>query len=479
MTNFENKIRNILSYRDNTYDEVIAKNVSGSRQAFQVSKNDDIFKVINEALDDVGQDGKVIVENGRYNRQNGKAPRSQLRTSAEGQYIDFQGSDFELDDGVDDDMVNVQHDSCKLENVNLNGNQQNNNITDVLKTGSETIDCVLQNVECGGAEHGIHLVNANEATVFQSGTELESDVVDIPIYLEQCSDASIMDAKFSSYVKDGIRIDDSTAIDVQNFASILDDTIISNTGIRIKGSQGCYIQGAITARGFADVGIQDEPYDIGGANERISTRNTYNLNLSGVNDIGFHISDAEKHKIDGLIDGETPTGRTSQAFLIDAPNGLANPQHTIDISGSTLDRITDTSLTGTNAGVRVNGHYSRISNVSDVTFGGESQAQFTFGQATPDPTVNVNSGTRLVVRQTAKKEKTGASGQIDFDWSKRYAFEDKPILTATLEQAGHWYIDTYDTDAQGRYTGATIQVTDPSGTPVGNNVQVNLKLQGV
>lgn len=478
MTNFENRIRNILSYRDNTHEEVIAKNVSGSRQAFQVSKDDDIFKVINEALDDVGQDGKVIVENGRYNRQNGRAPRSQLRTSAEGQYIDFQGSDFELDDNVDEDMVNIQHDSFKMENVNLNGNQQNNNITDVVKTSTNVLDCVLHNVECGGAQHGIHLVEANESTVYQSGTELESDVVDIPIYAEECSDTSIIDAKFSSFVKDGIRIDNCTAMDIQNFAAILSDTIISDTGIRVKGSQGCYIQGVITGRGLADVGIKDEPFDVGGANERISTRNNYILNISGINDIGFHISDAEKHKINGLIDGETPTGRTNQAFLIDAPNGLANPQHTIDISGSTIDRITDTSVSGTNAGMRVNGHYSRVSNPSDITFGGESQVQFTFGQATPNPTVFVGTETTFRTRQSAKKQKTGGGGQVDIDWSKLYAFEDKPVINATLEQAAHWYVDSYDTDAQGRYTGATIQVTDTSGTPVGNNVDINTKLEG-
>lgn len=184
------------------------------------------------------------------------------------------------------------------------------------------------------------------------------------------------------------------------------------------------------------------------------------------------MSETVRISLNGSYDG----GRTSQAFLIEQPNGVANAQHNIDIEGRVINRITDTNIDNPNIATTVRGKYSKIQDTSVAQLTGDSEINIDYGVATPSPPLEVESGTTVVYRRATRRGKTGPNGQVDIDWSDAFAFGDEPLINITTTQAVHDYVESYDTNANGRFIGATIQITDPSGTPVGNNVDVNAKI---
>lgn len=85
-----------------------------------------------------------------------------------------------------------------------------------------------------------------------------------------------------------------------------------------------------------------------------------------------------------------------------------------------------------------------------------------------------NLGPAYVDRST-----TDASGQVVLDWTDTFAFGDKPHLSVQLEAAGEWYVVGWSTDANGRYTGATVQVADSAGAAVASGAVVNTTVDSV
>lgn len=460
--------------------EVRAETANGSEIALGLDDFKDIGQVVNDALERAGKGGYVIVENGKYLKSEGNPLETTITTQAEGQRIDFRGSDIEMADGTSNSrMVSLEHDSAAISNGNLRGNRNNNgSIQDVVRC-ENIAEPSLFDIEVSGAPTGIFFDNTENGQVTTSGTTEANQDVDDALVLRQTEDTSVIDAKTSGFNNDGIRLENCFAVVTRALGIVPESGLSASNGVHVLGSRDCIVGGTIDADGELDKGVVDEGFDVGGAEEEFSTANVFNMAITGVNDIGFHIRDAEKERVRGLVDGTKPVGRTTQAFLVDAPNGLADPQHDINLSGITLTRITDTAESGPNVGMRLSGHFSKISDVSDITAGGQSTVNFQFGQAVNNPAANIGSGTQVAQQITSNRATTNPSGQVTIDWSDSYHFEDKPILSVSIEQAGQWHVDSYGTDGSGRFTDATIQVTDSSGTAVGNNVQVNAKVLGV
>jgi len=64
---------------------------------------------------------------------------------------------------------------------------------------------------------------------------------------------------------------------------------------------------------------------------------------------------------------------------------------------------------------------------------------------------------------------------VSVDWSDEVVFNGfKPDLSVTLERAGDWYVSEWH--GGGAYTGATLQITDANGDPVGSGESVVVEL---
>lgn len=476
--NFENRVREVLSRRGNANQDIIAEEVGGSTQAYQVSRDDDIFAVVNDVLEDAGEFSKIEVDNGEYTKASGKAPEIGLESKHEGQTVDFQNCNIQLDDGADVDMISINHDLFKVKNGTLRGNKDNNDIQAAIKA-EDVSGFSISDVDVSGAENGILLDNVIDGDVKGvSGSVIQGEEVSNGILVHDSNAVNLINTVSKGFTNAGIKVENSSGILGRLAVIRPGNGEISDYGVHIVGGQECDIECAIVAQGLVDVGYKDEPFDVGGDNETISTANHIQVEIQGVNDIGVHISDAEKETVRGLINGDVDGDRTNQAFLVDSPNDLANAQHDINLSGVNLQRITDTDQTGTNVGMRISGHYSKVNETSTIGAGGNSELNFKYGQALPRPVVETKSGTSVTDQRGSKKESTGPDGQVSINWSNFYAYGDKPLLNVSLETAAQWYVDSYDTDDNGRYTGATIQVVNLDGTAVGNKVDVNVQVMG-
>lgn len=479
MANFANKVRQVLSRRDNGGLEVIAQTNAGVEQAYLVSQDDDLFAVINDALDRAGEGGKVSVENDEYTKSAGKAVSTQLTTSAEDQKIEFNGSRIELSDGSDIDMVELQHDGVTMKDVTLLGNRSNNNIHTCISSTDGLHDIVVENCKVSAAPHGIHLIGLNSSKIIATGTILDKSDADVAIHIDSCNNVIVNTFNARGFTEDGVL--------VENSSNILSSSVEVNpvtdanaaTGYHLKGVTDSRFSGVVAANGKADIGVLDEAYDIGGADEQGSTGNVINVNVVAANDIAYHIKDAEKERVSGLVSGDIEGGgQTTQAFLVEDANGINNPQSVLDIDATNVDRITDTNETGPNVGLNIEGHFSKVGGDSIIGAGGSGKVDVRFGQSVNSPAIRTVSGTSVVAESSPRRASTDNNGQVTIDWSDEYRFADKPIVSATLEQAGQWHVATWNTDADGRYTDAVIQVTDSGGAAVGNNVAVHARLDG-
>jgi len=480
MGNFANRVREVLSRRDNSGVEVIAKDIGGATQAYQVSRDDDIFAVINNALEEAGEDGKVEVENGRYIKDNGKAVSTQLKTKAQGQTIDFQNCVIELADGADVDMVSLEHDGASILDADFRGNRQNNNIQACITSSNNLDDVTIMRSRTTAAPNGIYVIGLSNSKISGSGTAVDGTNTDISVRIEDCTNTIVNEFDARGFDNDGILAENSSSLVMSSVEIDPRSDLTPHNGIHIKGLTDSKISGVVSANGNCKKGVLDEAYDVGGTDELGSTGNLIDVNVVGVTDIAYHIKDAQKERVSGLVSGNIQDGdRTSQAFLIEDVNDINNPQSVIDVDATDVDRVSDTNETGPNVGLDIEGHYSGVSNKATIGIGGSGSVDLRFGQAVNSPALQIVGGTEVSVQGSAKKAKTDNNGQVNLDWSDTYVFEDKPVLSVTIEQAGQWYVHSWNTDGGGNYTDVDLQITDSSGTAVGNNEPVQAKIVGV
>ena len=480
MGNFANRVREVLSRRDNSGVEIVARSVGGVTQAYEAGSGDDIFAVINDALEEAGEDGMVRVENGRYIKDNDKAVSTQLKTKAQGQTVDFQNSVVQLDDDADIDMVSLEHDGASIRDVDLRGNRQNNNINACVTSNNDPDDITIERCRTTAAPKGLYLTGLSNSKVLGSGTAIDGINADTSIHIKDCTNSIINEFDARGFDADGILIENSSSLVLSSVEIDPKSDAAPDNGIHIKGLTDSKVSGVISANGQCKKGVLDEAYDVGGEDELGSTGNLIDVNVVATTDIAYHIKDAEKERVSGLVSGDIEDGgQTSQAFLVEDANDINNPQSVIDVDATNVDRISDTVETGPNVGLDIEGHYSKVSDQATIGIGGSGSVNLRFGQAVNSPAVQILSGTQVIVQGGTKRSNTDNNGQINIDWSDIYLFEDKPILSATIEQAGQWYVASWNTDGDGNYTDVDIQVTDSSGTAVGNNVAVEAKIVGV
>lgn len=475
--NLENRVRSLLSWRDNSAESIFAKNVAGDTRAYQVTENDDLFAVINDALERAGKQGHVIVENSRFTKETGKAVESKITTEYEGQTVDFRGSNIELADNVNiSSMVEVQHDSTEILRANLDANRANNSDIQSCITNTGSIkDLNVEDVEVSSAPAGLSFTSLEESDLTKAGTTEGEGSVDKVIHMEDCTSTTVLNPKITDFSNIGLEVVDCSSMEFR-IVTINPKDQDADLGIRLAGVQDSRIGASIQAEGGLNKGIRTEAYDVGGTDETISTDNDYTVKIKGVNDIGVHISDAGFERVRGSVDGELPNGRTNQAFLVDSPNNLESPQHRIDLGGKKLDKITETQQTGSNVALKLTGHYSEITNSSLIEAGGSSVVSIT--QAQSGKQIQTAQGTQVEFKAETKRDTTNGSGEVNISWDGKYAFGSDPILSVSLKRAGQWHVQNLSTNADGRITGATIQVTDSSGTPVGSGVEVSMKVLG-
>lgn len=446
-----------------------------STGAFAIRPNDvdgaDLFDAANRVLETEGQDTTILMEPGNF------TVSTQLRTFADGQTIFGNGVSVELDDGADIDMVDIRHNDFGLRQMNLIGNRANNAITSCIKSDAGVDDLTLDDIQVAGAPEGFSLDEVVRSKMGNCGTAEQGSDLDTVLRMTNCEDISAQNLSCRGFNTEALVAENSDGIQALALDIIPEAGVGATNGVRASGIRASTIRGTVRADGEIQVGLLDEAFDVGGPDERFPTNNRFEFNMIGVEDIGFHLQDGEKESVDGKVDGGGT--RTNQAFFVEDANGLANPQHTIDLDGSRIGRITDTQETGSNVGVGFNGHYSQVQNPSVVGLGGEGEINIRFGQATPNPTLSILSGTNVIMREEAQQDNTDNQGQINIDWSDKFAFEDKPIIVVELEQAGEWFVDSFNTDGNGRFIDADIQITDSTGAAVGNNIPATVKVLGV
>lgn len=441
----------------------------------------DIGQSINDALSRAGEDGAVIIEPKQYTRANGKPLSTQITTQAKDQTIYAFGADIEMDDNVDVNPLHIANTGFKLVDLVILGNQNNNSFTAGITNDDGIRDIKLQNVQVADSPTGFKFTNLSESSIIATKTEESTGNLENGLILDECQDLEVIGAAVRNFTGDGITLRRCDNILLSSIF-VQPDNQDADVGIVVEGTTASRISGLVRGKGVVDTGLLDKPYDPGGSNEVISTGNSINMQIDGAVSKAFHFSDVQTEVLQGSVKGDYDGGRTTQAVLIDFPNGVVdNPGHTLRVDASDVTRISDTSIDSANAGTKLTGHFSKLSEVSNIQLAGRSTLELTFGVSTPKPAVHTGDNTSVNFKQSVLKGKktTDNNGQVEIDWSDFYAFTETPILSVTLEQAGQYHISSYNTDAQGRYTGATIQVTDSSGTAVGNGREVSLKVLGV
>jgi len=74
-----------------------------------------------------------------------------------------------------------------------------------------------------------------------------------------------------------------------------------------------------------------------------------------------------------------------------------------------------------------------------------------------------------------ESQSTDASGQITITFGGgAIKYARRPNIHVVVEGAYQWYVVSWSTDANGNYTGVTIQITDSGGTAVGSGVTAHI-----
>lgn len=207
MGSLENKIRSILSYRDNSGLSIFAREVGGATQAFRKSLDDDIGEVVNEALEYAGQDGFVQVESERYTQADGIALGTTIQTAAEGQGVDFNGADLQFEDNASGNMIEIAHDGCKVKNVKLEGRQDETSISSCITNNEEIEDISIEDVTISGAPDGILLDGVDDSDIRNTGSAKSGDSIGNALNLKNCTDITVLNAKTKGFRNDGIRME--------------------------------------------------------------------------------------------------------------------------------------------------------------------------------------------------------------------------------------------------------------------------------
>lgn len=440
----------------------------------------DILDACNRALEEAGEDGTVWVEPKEYTKENGSAVSTQLQSQAPNQTVNFNGADVELADNVDQEIVVPQHNGFSLERVLLMGNRDNNTIPACFNTpdGGNLREVEIHRCDAEDTPVGFRMVDVEDCVFSDIRTEYAATSLDIAIQVEDSLGVQIQDN-----VINGFKVH---AVQAINCDSVIANIIVRGSGNGAADSalntQGCIdsqFKVIVESDGEVRKGVLSEAYDPGGTDEQISDNNIYELNISGFTEIGYHSQDANTENVRGSIDGSYGDGNVAnQAFLIEKPNGIGTPSHNIDLSIQDVDRVTDTSLTGVPQSIELRGYLTQIQNTSNVILRGDSTIDFRFGNGVAKPAFITGSDTVVESNVSPRREVTDGSGQVMIDWSDFYHFTDVPVLVASLQSNNTWYISSLNTDADGNYTDAVIQVTDLSGAAVGSGVNVQVKLIG-
>lgn len=460
--------------------EIRSDNMNGIEIARE-EDGDDIFDAVNKALASAGTDSTIFVEPGEYFRENGKAVSTQLQTTHEGQIIDFLGSDVELADGADVDPVHIIHDSVSIRNLRIVGNRANNTFNYGIHADSVK-DVGLDNIEISETPIGIQLTSIRGGRIVDIGTDTYVADVDVGIRATDSENTGILESFVVGFSDHGVEIVNSEDMHVLSsaIATSPDGQAVATSGLHVVGTMQSQFDVSVESLGDVTNGVLSEPYDPGGANEALSDQNSYDIKVEGADEVGIRLSDAVDSRVTGHITGEGGDPRTTQAFLVDHPNGINDtPAHNIALDISKCTRVTDTQISSANSGMQITGHYRQISETSTIQSNGTGVFTPTFGPSTPNPVFNVLTDTSMEAKIRARRATTDTNGQVEIDWSDRFAFDDKPIVMVQLENAGSWYVDTYNTDTNGRYISATIQVTDPDGTVALSGESVLAMLNGV
>lgn len=439
----------------------------------------DIFDSVNKALERGGENTAVLVEPGSYTKDGDNKPvNTQLQSTDPDQFVFGLGSQFEAADGMSQDLVRVKHDNVIIEKMTLLGNRNNTSLSNCLSTDTGLRSITLRDVNCASAPTGILIDDLESSTLDSSGSVLIKDSVDKAMHVRNCTNVNIGSIKSTDYNQDGILVENSQGINTSNLEIIAVDGSGANAAIHLKGVKNSTFRGLVTNGSDYDIGVLDEAFDVGGDNETVSDANIIDVNVEGAKETGIILRDALKEDVRANIDGDTGEGRTTTAFEVEKPNDIANPQHTISLDASTITRITDTDVDGQQDGMLVTGHFSKVQDSSIVSFGRQSTVELKFGEAVNNPALEVKSNNVVKFQKVSRRTSTAPDGQINIDWSDSYHFGDKPLINISLEQSGEWFVTNWNTDANGRYTDADIQVTDSSGSAVGNGVNVNAKILG-
>lgn len=441
---------------------------------------DDIFDATNKALTEAGSDATVFVVPGRYNKSNGNPVSTQLKSQAEGQRVNFLGADVQLADGADVDPIHITHDSFNLENLLISANRPNNTNTRALHVDNVR-DFSGENIEFASADIAVEFTNTRNSGFTSANSQ--SDVADVgtSILAVSCSNSSFINSNITGFENYGVELRNCEDMVLSSLVITTNPSgqTVAEAGLLVKGTVQSRIDTTVESQGDVKRGVYTKPFDIGGTNETKSDHNRYEVKVEGARDIGIHLEDAGSETVNGLIDGEYDTGRTTKALSVDFPNNIdQSPGHLLDINTQKCVRVTDSTVDTNNAGIRMIGHHQQMQEVSNITLNGTSVFNPSFGPAMPKPSFNIGVDTTVEAEVRAKRTTTDSNGQVSLSWSDLYAFDERPILSVQLETSGQWYISSFTTDANGRYTGATIQVTDSSGTAVGTGVNVIAVLQG-
>lgn len=442
---------------------------------------DDIFDAVNKAAERAGSDTTIFVVPDEYTRANGNPVSTALETTHEGQIIDFLGGDVEFADGWSHDYgIHISNDSCTIENIVIDGNRDNTTHQAGIYVDN-VVDATIRNYEIRNIDNGLEAVGVRGASVDDVETTKDDADIFMGIKFENCENSAIRDCNLHGFEQHGVHLEycQDLSLDGCVVTTAPAGQSLAEAGFYNEGTIQSRFEVAVESQGDVQYGVLAEPNDIGGTDETPPRANSYDLKIEGAQDVGLQLNDCINESIDGIIDGEYDTGRSNEAFNVAFPNSIVDsPGHRIEVSTVKCTRVTTSNVDSQQAGMHIRGHHQQMQETSSLRFNGSSFFRPSFGPGMPQPAFEVLTGTHTEAQVRAQRSQTGGSGQVSIDWSNQYVFEDKPILDVQLEQAGEWYVSSYQTNADGNYTGATVQVTDSSGTAVGSGVNAIVKLIG-
>lgn len=443
----------------------------------------DICDAINQVLGEAGAGGAVVVEPGRYTKDGGAPINTAISGQAPDQTVIAYGATVEPKDGADAMPVDNTADGFAviggtwLGNIGPESGDHNNTNVYPRPVGSRASDGVaFRDLTAGDAAQAINHITSTNATVVGCAVEPVNYFVQNCINFIRTSGGLAAGNRVGPFTDTGVFLDRSEHIDSTAYIKSAADH--GAFGYDIAGAKHCTARGTVRGRGQLD--HASYVHRKAKVDPLVPCENiVVDMTVHALSSTGHDIRDSDDVRLRGTLIGEDSSGTVTMTrpWQYASPDGLVTAP-TID-ADLTVRGGTHTALAtapGADAAFLDSSSYEAV-NSGGVTIsysGSNSEVDVSLRNS---GNVIVGTGGACTVDATTRPT-TDTNGQVTLDWSVDYRFVDKPALDVALEQAGSWHVTSWTTDSNGRYSGATIQITDGSGAAVADGVGVIATLVG-